>query len=136
MTKLALKPVISNSAGPAVTLQPSLLWLCSLCCSHSTAVSLLHSHSTQSLCIRSAGIRALTTRNAFSFYFLHFRCRLCELSDNSISFHLQLHTCLPRGSGRQPMSLSLMSLDGTAHRISMLRDRMDAVNKSFTLSSG
>ena len=136
MTKLALKPVISNSADPAVTLQPSLLLLFSLCCSHSTA-NLLHSHSTQSLCTRSAGIRALTTHscNAFSFYFLYFRCRLCELSENSISFHLHLHTCLPRGSRRQSLSLSLLSLDGTAHRIRMSRDPLDAVNESFTFSS-
>ena len=136
MTKLALKTVISNSADPAITLQPSLLCLCSLWCSHSTLVSFLHSHSAQSLCTRSAGIRALTTRNEFSFYFLYFRCRLCELSENSFSFHLHLHTCLPRGSGRQSMGISLLSPDGTAHRISMSRDRMDAVNESFTLSSG
>ena len=130
MTKLALTPAIPNSADPAVTLKPSLA-LFSLLQSLYSIVTLL-----QSLCTRSAAIRALTTHscNAFSFYFLH--CRLCELLEISISFHLHLHTCLPRGSWRHSISLSLLSLDGTAHQMSMSRDRMDAVNESFFLSSG
>ena len=38
-----------------------------------------------------------------------------DLLKLSIWFHIQSYTSFPLGSGRQWMSLSLLSLDGTAH---------------------